>query len=73
MVVEGFGWVSGGVSNRPVGFCGHPWQEWDRGLLNGVFQCYKAQKTHTHKHRGRSNVLSENVAYPALDQMELSG
>lgn len=27
----------------------------------------------THKHRGRSNVLSENVAYPALDQMELSG
>ena len=29
-----------------------PWQELDRGLLNGVFQCYEAQKErHTHTPR----------------------
>lgn len=37
-----------GDSTRPLAYCGHPWQELDGGLLNGVFEHYKAQKTHTH-------------------------
>lgn len=63
--------LSEGDSTRPVGYCGHPWQELYRVLLNGVFQCHEAQKTHIHP--GRSDLLSENVACQALDKMELSG
>lgn len=63
--------LSEGDSTRPVGYCGHPWQELCRVLLNGVFQCHEAQKTHIHP--GRSDLLSENVACQALDKMELSG
>lgn len=43
---------SKGDSTRTVGYCGHPWQELDRGLLNGVFQCYEAQKRHTYTQGG---------------------
>lgn len=39
IVVEVLDVLSGGDSTRPVGYCGHPWQEQDGGLLNGLFQC----------------------------------
>lgn len=35
------------LNSRSVGYCGHPWQKLDRGLLNGVFQDYEALQTHT--------------------------
>lgn len=43
--------LSEGESTRPAGYCGQLWQELNRGLLNGVFQCYKAQMRHTHTPR----------------------
>lgn len=53
MVVKDLDDLSEGDSTRTVGYCGHPWQELDRGLLNGVFQCYEAQKErHTYTQGG---------------------
>lgn len=48
---EDCGCLGEGDSSRPVGFCGHPWQELDGSLLNGVF--WSSKETHTHTDAAR--------------------